>query len=72
MANMVHAFKDRDVRRAIKAARAEGLNPTAIEIDVKTGRIKVMGGKPAADMASADNEWDQVYDNGAAETATVR
>jgi hypothetical protein len=38
------AFKDRDVRRLIKAARAEGLNPTAVEVDVKAGRIRVISG----------------------------
>jgi hypothetical protein len=38
------AFKDRDVRRLIKAARAEGLNPTAVEVDVKAGRIRVFSG----------------------------
>ena len=40
------AFKDRDVRRLIKAARAEGLNPTAVEVDVKAGRIRVISGSP--------------------------
>jgi hypothetical protein len=40
------AFKDRDVRRLIKAARAEGLNPTAVEVDVKVGRIRVISGNP--------------------------
>ena len=39
------AFKDRDVRPLIKAARAEGLNPTAVEVDVKAGRIRVISGK---------------------------
>jgi len=39
------AFKHRDVRRLIKAVRAEGLNPTAVEVDVK-GCIRVITGKP--------------------------
>lgn len=39
-------FKHRDVRRLIKAARAEGLNPTAVEVDVKAGRIRVISGNP--------------------------
>src|SRR5262249_34238908 len=34
------AFKDRDVRRLIKAVRAEGLNPTAVEVDIKVGLIR--------------------------------
>jgi hypothetical protein len=40
------AFKDRDVRRLIKAARAAGLNPTVVEVDIKAGRIRVSSGKP--------------------------
>jgi hypothetical protein len=40
------AFKDRDARRLIKAVRAEGLNPTAVEVDVKAGRIRVICGNP--------------------------
>ena len=40
------AFKDRDVRRLIKAVRAEGFNPSAVEVDVKTGRIRVISGDP--------------------------
>ena len=39
------AFKDRDVRRLIKAARAAGINPTAVEINVKAGLIRVISGK---------------------------
>ncbi len=64
MANQVHAFKDRDIRRVVKAAaRSAGINPTAIEVDPKTGRIKVIGGDPAtaeAAMAEADvNPFDR-------------
>ena len=40
------AFKDRDVRRLIKAARAAGLNPTVVEVDINAGRIRVSSGKP--------------------------
>jgi hypothetical protein len=39
------AFKDRDVRRLIKAVRAEGLNPTAVEVNVNAGLIRVISGK---------------------------
>jgi hypothetical protein len=38
---------NRDVRRLIKAVRAEGLNPTAVEVDVKAGRIRVISGNPS-------------------------
>jgi hypothetical protein len=41
-----NAFKDRDVRRLINAARAAGLNPTLVEGDVKAGRIRVSSSKP--------------------------
>jgi hypothetical protein len=50
--NQVHVFKDRDVQRVIKAARSAGLNPAAVEVDVTTGRIKVIGGSPATDKAA--------------------
>jgi hypothetical protein len=51
-----HAFKDRDVRRLIKAARAAGLNPTVVEVDVKAGRIRVSSGKPE-DAGGALDKW---------------
>jgi hypothetical protein len=56
MANMPHVFKDRDVQRVIKAARSAGLDPVSVEVDVKTGRIKVTGSKSDAPNApgSAD------------------
>jgi hypothetical protein len=41
-----NAFKERDVRRLIKAARAAGLSPTAVEVDVKAGLIRIINGKP--------------------------
>jgi hypothetical protein len=51
-----HAFKDRDVRRLIKAARAAGLNPTVVEVDIKAGRIRVSSGK-ADDADGALDRW---------------
>jgi hypothetical protein len=45
-ANEQRVFKDRDVRRLIKAVRAAGLNPTAVEVDIRSGRIRVISGKP--------------------------
>ena len=38
------SVNERDVRRLIKAARAEGLNPTAVEVNVKAGLIRVISG----------------------------
>jgi Tfp pilus assembly PilM family ATPase len=66
--NKIHAFKDRDVRRLVKAARAAGLNPTAIEVDIKASRIKVLSGS-SVEHNAAPNEWDMVYDDGAAPIA---
>jgi hypothetical protein len=48
MANMPHRFKDRDVRRLIKAAQAAGLHPIAVEVDLARQRITVTGGKSEA------------------------
>ena len=49
-------FKDRDVRRLIKAVRADGLVPTAVEVDVKSGRIRVISGNPN-DTGSDLDKW---------------
>ena len=46
------AFKHRDV---IKAVRAEGLNPTAVEVDLKAGRIRVISGKSDDTGSDLDN-----------------
>jgi hypothetical protein len=67
VANQIHAFKDRDVRRLVKAARAAGLNPTTIEVDIKASRIRVSSIEH--DAAPAPNEWDKVYEDGAAPSA---
>jgi hypothetical protein len=69
MPNKIHAFKDRDVRRLVKAVRKEGINPNVVEIDLKNGRIRASEVR-SIEHATAPNEWDQVYDGAA--TATVR
>jgi Tfp pilus assembly PilM family ATPase len=56
VSNRVHAFKDRDVQRLVKAARAAGLNPTAIEVDIKAARIKVFSGK-SDDVGGDLDKW---------------
>jgi Tfp pilus assembly PilM family ATPase len=48
-------FKVRDVRRLVEAARAAGLNPTAVEVDVK-GCIRVISGK-REDAGSNLDKW---------------
>ena len=54
MPNMPHTFKDRDIRRLVKAAKAAGLDPVAVEVDLKERRIKVMGGKSEARETGAE------------------
>lgn len=54
MANQIHAYKDRDIRRIVKAARFAGLDPVAVEVDPKTGKIKVFSsGSNESDAAEA-------------------
>jgi hypothetical protein len=43
---MPHTFKDRDIRRLVKAARGAGLEPFAVEVDIRAGTIRVLS-KPA-------------------------
>ena len=57
MANKAHAFRDRDVRRLVKAARAAGLNPTAIEVDIKASRIRVIDSKHDEAMSHDLDRW---------------
>jgi Tfp pilus assembly PilM family ATPase len=57
------AFKDRDVPRLIKAARAAGINPTAVEVDVKAGLIRVISGK-SDDTGSDLDKWLKEHHEG--------
>lgn len=61
MANMLHKFKDRDVRRVIKAARSAGLEPTGVEVNPVTGSIKVITGKdhPGERKTDLDRELEE-------------
>ena len=55
-------FRERDVRRLAKAARAEGLQIARIEID-KFGKIILVTGKAeqvAGEGGEVANEWDSV------------
>jgi hypothetical protein len=53
MANKVHEFRDRDVKRIAKSVGAAGLKVSAVEVDLRNGRVKVFCGEPKAD---GDNE----------------
>jgi hypothetical protein len=56
-------FRGRDVRRAIRALRSEGLNVTGVEVDSVTGKIVVHTGT-SAQMDDSEqvfhNPWDSV------------
>ncbi|CCE11552.1 conserved hypothetical protein [Bradyrhizobium sp. STM 3843] len=51
-------FRQRDVKAAIKAARAAGLENFRIEVDQATGRISVVTMKPYETVQKGDHEWD--------------
>jgi hypothetical protein len=57
------SVKGRDVRRLIKAMRAEGLSPTAVEVDVKAGLIRVISGK-SDDTGSDLDKWLKEHHEG--------
>ena len=59
MSRGAHTFKQCDVTRAIKAARAAGVEIAGIEVDVH-GTIRIIAGK-AVDVSrdlKLQNEWD--------------
>lgn len=51
-------FKQVDVERAAKGAKAAGLRVARIEID-RTGKIVIVAS--AGDKPTAANEWDEVF-----------
>jgi hypothetical protein len=65
----VNRFNQREVSRAIRAARLAGERPDRVEIDPATGRITVIIANPgdAPPAAAATNEWDE---DGEASTET--
>ena len=44
----VRRFRERDIRRVIKAARGAGLELAGVEVDTHTGKITVLAGKSGA------------------------
>ena len=59
-------FSQREVARALKAARLAGERPDRVEIDPKSGKISVILAKSGEATAQA-NEWD---DDGEPQTET--
>lgn len=62
----VNRFNQREVARALRAARLAGECPERVEIDPATGRITVIIAKAAeaATTSSSDaNPWDEVLPN---------
>jgi hypothetical protein len=52
-------FRQRDLVRALKGARAAGIEVVRVEID-KAGKIVLVTGKSSADLPSSVNPWDEV------------
>jgi hypothetical protein len=55
------AFRQCEVQRLIRAAKAEGFAAPAVE-KLPDGRLRLLteGGRLAADEAEGANEWDEV------------
>ena len=53
-------FKQQDVTRAIRAAKAAGIEVQRIEIEIEPGKIVVVAGKPTEPnkVEATPNEWD--------------
>lgn len=57
------AFKETDYARAVRATLKAGLQPVAVEVDPKSGKIRVEVGTATAPTTTVDlakNEWDEV------------
>jgi hypothetical protein len=63
----VNRFHEREVARALRAARAAGENVDRVEIDPRTGKIAVVIAQPAGAAASGKNPWDEVLNDEAHE-----
>ena len=64
MSRTPSAFRKGDVRRAVEAAIAAGVEVRSVEVD-KDGRITVIAGKPALSEHSEDgNPWDAATASG--------
>jgi hypothetical protein len=56
-------FKQLDLTRALRAAKAAGLEVSSVTVD-RDGKIKIEAGKPAEtadEKPGSGNEWDEKY-----------
>jgi len=60
VANAIHKFRDRDVRRFIRANQQAGIAIAAVELDPNSGRIKIVS-KDSNASTELSNPWDEVY-----------
>ncbi len=57
-------FREADVRRAIRAVTAAGLEVARVEIE-PGGKIIVVAGKPSAESKTEEkNPWDRMFEPG--------
>jgi hypothetical protein len=67
-----HAFKDRDIRRLVKATEAAtGRKVVDVSVNPKTGEIKVVTAKSGEVSGAPSNEWDEVLEPNGADQAKV-
>ena len=60
MARGALTFRQRDLVRALKGAKAAGIEVARVEID-KAGTIVMVTGKPSTDSPNrSENPWDEV------------
>ncbi len=59
MVNRPHKFQDRDIKRVIRASREAGLNPVTVEVDPRTGTIKVTSNATAPSADPLDRELEE-------------
>jgi hypothetical protein len=50
MVNQVHKFKERDIARVVKAARASGVEVSSITVNPRTGEITVAAERACAEV----------------------
>lgn len=68
MVNMPKPFREADVKRIIKSARAAGFNPTGVEVDIAARKIKITtgtSGKP--DDSTVLDQWMKTHHAGPAQ-----